>query len=201
MPRPCALAAIATVAVLLVGCSSRPKEPEVTRYVFDPNAPVPSGELREQADAIVAIFHPQSDIVQIKPYETFALGAHLPLIVEQVRVSWVDGDGRRHDVLFRIDSDQPSADQRARLAKFIEQRRDAIASVVIEGRADSTGSAEHNLGLSSRRAENVRGELVALGVPPERITTTYFGEGNPLASNATAAGRQRNRSARVLLTP
>jgi outer membrane protein OmpA-like peptidoglycan-associated protein len=193
--------ACGVLAALLVGCSSQPKDVGPTRYVFDTQAPVPSGQLREEAGQIIHTFRPVNDIVEIKPYETFAIGAHLPFIVEQVRVSWTSADGRRHDVLFRIDSDVVDGSQESRLAQFINRNRATIQSVVIEGRADSTGQAEHNMDLSRRRADAVQAELVSLGVSADRITTAYFGQGDPIATNATAAGRQRNRSSRVVLSP
>lgn len=193
--------ACGVLAALLVGCSSQPKDVGPTRYIYDTQAPVPSGELREEAGQIIHTFRPTNDIVEIRPYETFAIGAHLPFIVEQVRVSWTSSDGRRHDVLFRIDADVVDGSQESRLAQFINRNRASIQSVVIEGRADSTGQAEHNMDLSRRRADAVQAELVSLGVSADRITTAYFGQGDPIASNATAAGRQRNRSSRVVLSP
>jgi outer membrane protein OmpA-like peptidoglycan-associated protein len=193
--------ACGVLAALLVGCSSQPKDVGPTRYVFDTQAPVPSGELREEAGQIIHTFRPVNDIVEIMPYETFAIGAHRPFIVEQVRVTWSSADGKRHDVLFRIDSDAVEETQESRLAQFIDRHRATIQSVVIEGRADSTGQAEHNMDLSRRRAESVQSQLVALGVSAERITTAYFGQSDPIATNATASGRQRNRSSRVVLSP
>ncbi|NCA70460.1 MAG: OmpA family protein [Sphingobacteriia bacterium] len=195
------IAAYSVLVMVLAGCSSAPKDNGPTRYVFDTGAPVPAGELREQAGQIVHIFRPHSDIVQIMPYETFALGSHLPFIVEQVRVSWKSTDGRTHDVLFRFDSADVLAAQRDRLAQFIKRNSGSIESVVIQGRTDSTGSAAYNMALSERRADAVQSQLIAMGVAADRITTTAFGAGEPIASNATAAGRQRNRSGRVILNP
>lgn len=187
--------------LMVVGCASTSREPSEKQFFFDPNAPVPAGEIREQADQIVHIFRPQNDFVEIKPYETYAIGTHLPFIVEQVRVIWVGANGQRHDVLFKVDSFEVGGRAHSRLAAFIRGKGKSIDSVLIEGRTDSTGSATYNMGLSERRADAVEAQLVSLGVSRERISTTYFGETHPIATNATAAGRQRNRSARVIVNP
>jgi OOP family OmpA-OmpF porin len=70
-------------------------------------------------------------------------------------------------------------------------------SVTVEGYTDSRGDENYNQGLSLRRAESAKQELVSKGVPEDRITTVGMGESNPVASNDTDAGRAENR--RVVL--
>jgi OOP family OmpA-OmpF porin len=48
-------------------------------------------------------------------------------------------------------------------------------------------------GLSQRRADAVRDYLVRQGVSPSQLSATGFGETNPIASNAPAEGRAKNR--------
>jgi len=67
----------------------------------------------------------------------------------------------------------------------------------IQGHTDSDGSAEHNNGLSARRATTVRDYLVANGVATDRMTVRGYGESEPIADNTTAAGKAENR--RVVL--
>ena len=52
--------------------------------------------------------------------------------------------------------------------------------------------------LSQKRAENVMEFLISQGVKPDLVAAKGFGDANPIASNATAAGRAKNR--RVELT-
>ncbi|MEM7327701.1 MAG: OmpA family protein [Pseudomonadota bacterium] len=66
-------------------------------------------------------------------------------------------------------------------------------AMVIEGHTDSTGSASLNDQLSLARANAVRDALIERGIPPERIVAEGFGSSQPLTSNATQAGRERNR--------
>jgi OOP family OmpA-OmpF porin len=68
-----------------------------------------------------------------------------------------------------------------------------VESVTIIGYTDSTGSEAYNQKLSVRRAESVRDYLVDRGVDPQKTVAKGMGEQQPVASNATAAGRAKNR--------
>ena len=73
----------------------------------------------------------------------------------------------------------------------------AIVSIV--GHTDSTGSAAINNPLSVERAQSVRDYLVARGVSPIRIETSGRGEREPIADNASEAGRAHNRRVEIFL--
>jgi outer membrane protein OmpA-like peptidoglycan-associated protein len=73
----------------------------------------------------------------------------------------------------------------------------ALASIV--GHTDSTGSPAINNPLSVERSQSVRDYLVARGVPATRIETSGRGEREPIADNATEAGRARNRRVEIYL--
>ncbi len=66
-------------------------------------------------------------------------------------------------------------------------------SLKLAGHTDNTGSRELNLRLSKERAESVKNYLVSKGANPSRIEATGYGPDQPIASNATADGRQQNR--------
>ena len=63
----------------------------------------------------------------------------------------------------------------------------------LAGHTDNTGSPALNLRLSKDRAESVKQYLVSKGANPTRIEATGYGQTQPIASNKTAAGRQKNR--------
>lgn len=83
-------------------------------------------------------------------------------------------------------------DDVARVADFMSRYPDV--TVDIEGHTDSTGSAQYNKALSQKRADSVRDALVKrYGVDASRVTAVGLGEDNPIASNDTQEGRDRNR--------
>ncbi|RZK59994.1 MAG: OmpA family protein [Pedobacter sp.] len=66
-------------------------------------------------------------------------------------------------------------------------------SLKLAGHTDNTGSDALNLRLSKDRAESVKAYLVSQGANASRIEATGYGESQPIATNATPAGRQQNR--------
>jgi len=78
---------------------------------------------------------------------------------------------------------------------------DAVATLVknsdlhveVAGYTDSSGSAAYNQNLSGRRAQAVLNYLVSHGVDARMLNARGYGETNPIASNATVAGRAENR--------
>lgn len=74
------------------------------------------------------------------------------------------------------------------------------ATFVIEGHTDSSGSAPLNLKISEKRAIAVRDYLVKKGVDTTRLEAIGYGEGEPVATNKTRAGRAQNRRVVVKVT-
>jgi len=83
------------------------------------------------------------------------------------------------------------------LADFLTKYPDR--KLRIEGHTDSTGSAALNLDLSERRAEAVKTALLRRGISFDRIDTVGLGQSLPIASNATASGRQQNRRVEIII--
>lgn len=71
--------------------------------------------------------------------------------------------------------------------------------VAIDGHTDSRGTDAHNNALSLRRADAVRAAFDQMGVTRARFSTQGFGERQPVATNATAAGMRRNRRVEITL--
>jgi outer membrane protein OmpA-like peptidoglycan-associated protein len=69
----------------------------------------------------------------------------------------------------------------------------------VEGHTDSVGADDYNQQLSERRAQSVRDFLVGQGVPADTVTSRGFGKTQPVASNDTAEGRQRNRRVELVV--
>jgi len=73
--------------------------------------------------------------------------------------------------------------------------------LLIVGHTDSTGSASYNQQLSERRAEAVKQYLLSRKVVPQRLSSFGKGESQPVASNASAAGRRLNRRVDIIVVP
>lgn len=104
------------------------------------------------------------------------------------------------DVLFQTASARlrPAAAERLRpLAGYL--RANPGVQVRIDGHTDSQGSDASNQLLSEARADAVAGLMDELGVRRRRILVAGHGETMPVATNATAAGRQLNRRVEVTL--
>ncbi len=75
------------------------------------------------------------------------------------------------------------------------------STVLVSGHTDSTGSAEYNLNLSRERAASVASYLQGQGIKASRFEVMGLGSSNPIASNATAAGRTQNRRVEIKIIP
>ncbi len=98
------------------------------------------------------------------------------------------------DQLFATDSFRISAAGQKRLSEFFSQS--TASFFMITGHTDSTASDAYNLRLSLRRANAVARVAAASGANVTDIRG--FGERQPVASNATAAGRAQNRRVEIL---
>jgi len=84
-------------------------------------------------------------------------------------------------------SSYPSLD---RVAQILVKKN---FSLKLAGHTDNVGSDDANMKLSKDRAVAVKDYLVSKGANPSRIEATGYGETQPIASNKTAEGRQKNR--------
>jgi outer membrane protein OmpA-like peptidoglycan-associated protein len=78
-------------------------------------------------------------------------------------------------------------------------RGDPSAHISIVGHTDNTGTEAVNNPLSVERARSVRDYLETRGVAAAQIETAGRGEREPVADNATAAGRAQNRRVEIFL--
>jgi outer membrane protein OmpA-like peptidoglycan-associated protein len=71
--------------------------------------------------------------------------------------------------------------------------------VKIGGYTDNVGDSASNLTLSQERADNVRAQLVGMGVDSDRLTSEGYGDEHAVADNTTEAGRAMNRRISMLI--
>ena len=104
------------------------------------------------------------------------------------------------DILFDVGkSDLKIGSRRTldRVAEFLLEYPER--QIEIEGHTDSSGSDVYNQRLSEQRAQSVARYLSTRGVSQRRIRSRGFGESQPVASNASHAGRQQNRRVEIVL--
>jgi outer membrane protein OmpA-like peptidoglycan-associated protein len=103
-------------------------------------------------------------------------------------------------VLFGSDVEtlnQPSTDIVQRIGKALLGV--GIERVRVDGHTDTSGKETYNQQLSLRRAKSVATVLQGVGMKEENIQLRGLGSAEPVASNATAAGRTENRRVSIVV--
>lgn len=104
-------------------------------------------------------------------------------------------------VYFEVNSDRLTPEARVLLEKVTRAMMGSDlggSRFAIEGHTDGSGEAGYNEHLSRRRARSVVRFLEERGVRGTRLEPTGFGESQPVATNDTATGRQRNRRVEIV---
>ncbi|GEJ55313.1 OmpA family protein [Anaeromyxobacter diazotrophicus] len=130
-------------------------------------------------------------------------GAAAGKLEKQINTRLLD-ESRKNQCSFKTDSDElaPGCDQKARrLAQAVVDAKKRLEAAgvrsfkfEVSGHTDSSGSAAHNKELSQKRAERMRKELVAKGVPESDVTAVGLGSERPLVKrDDTPAKKAKNR--------
>jgi len=78
------------------------------------------------------------------------------------------------------------------VAKILKEHPELV-KLEISGHTDNRGARDYNIKLSQDRADAVRRFLIERGVEPSRLQAKGYGPDQPIDTNDTAAGRQKNR--------
>jgi OOP family OmpA-OmpF porin len=98
------------------------------------------------------------------------------------------------DTLYDFDKATLKPEGKATLDKVAADLNKIRLEVIIAvGNTDGVGSDAYNQALGQRRAQSVKAYLISKGVDGGRIYTESKGKSNPVATNATAEGRAKNR--------
>jgi len=103
-----------------------------------------------------------------------------------------------HNIFFAFDSWELREESLHELEKLYKLLADNQGlTVEIGGHTDSTGTDEHNLVLSEKRALVVRDYLIKRGVSPGRLYYKGYGEKLPLYDNDSEEGKRKNRRTEI----
>jgi outer membrane protein OmpA-like peptidoglycan-associated protein len=135
-------------------------------------------ELRDKAAAVVG---PDNVVVQYQIVADAPRPPSAPLYV-------------RDSALFTQNSTDLDATARGVLdLGFALMTQNPAVTIDIHGYTDSDGDEATNLALSKARVDAMIQYLLSKGIDPARLTATAHGEADPVADNATAEGRAKNR--------
>jgi outer membrane protein OmpA-like peptidoglycan-associated protein len=131
---------------------------------------------------------------QAKELEVAIPGATVERVGEGIAVTFTSG------LLYAFDSDVIRPDAGANLEQLAKSLVEyPNTSLLIFGHTDTVGTAAYNQALSERRATAAMRYLTQFGVAPSRVRTAGRGEAEPVFSNDTEAGRERNRRIEVAI--
>ncbi len=98
------------------------------------------------------------------------------------------------NVFYEFDSWELKKESISELNNLVEMLKENNNLVLeIGGYTDSTGTAEYNMVLSSKRALSVVNYLISKGISADRLTYQGYGTSSPIGNNVTEEGRKLNR--------
>lgn len=103
------------------------------------------------------------------------------------------------DITFNSGSAEINASNYQALMAVAGAVKERNGTMLIVGHTDNTGSLELNQSLSLARATSVANYMFAQGIPMNNIRTDGMAFHQPIASNATVAGREQNRRVEIIL--
>ena len=131
---------------------------------------------------------------QAKELQQNIPGATITRVGEGIAVSFPSG------ILFPFNSTEILPDGKTNLQQLASSLdKYPNSDILIVGHTDSVGTDAYNMDLSQRRAQAASAYLQSLGVPASRLQTAGRGESEPIATNDTDEGRQRNRRVEIAI--
>ncbi|MGB5305420.1 MAG: OmpA family protein [Gammaproteobacteria bacterium] len=185
------LSALLVAASMLIPASARAGDEYSTGYQYDMR-----GNLVRDADGNcerTSRWAPVNAIAECDPDVVKERGAELPVREKKGRVKSVEASVNllvlQAGKTFPFDSAELSEAGVQMLAKAADAHKDVyIHRVLVAGFTDEIGDDDYNLKLSKLRADAVKAELVAHGLPEERIKVVARGSKDPLVTCPGLAG-------------
>ncbi|NBW33144.1 MAG: hypothetical protein EBR22_04220 [Cytophagia bacterium] len=128
---------------------------------------------------------------RLSPPDTFATP------VPQNPTEWV-----LNHLYFGVDQDQPLAESEPALQSLLQWlNRNPEIRIEVQGHTDATGSPQHNLDLSNRRAQYIRNWLILQGCDPRRLVAIGYGATRPLSTDELPESRAKDRRTQISILP
>ena len=107
---------------------------------------------------------------------------------------------RLGEILFDTDSYQLKESSKSTIDSIIESIKKIYPDreLIVEGHTDSTGSADYNQKLSESRAKTVA-DYILPSLNHDKVSYRGLGDKEPIDSNSTASGRQKNRRVDIII--
>jgi outer membrane protein OmpA-like peptidoglycan-associated protein len=117
-------------------------------------------------------------------------GAEVTRVGEGINVTFTEGQG----VYFDTNKSAVKGTSESTLNSMADILKEYPKSnILIEGHTDSAGPDDYNMTLSNQRATSVSDYLISQGIDRSRLTTKWYGENQPVATNETKEGKAQNR--------
>lgn len=122
-------------------------------------------------------------------------GAAIQQVTPDDLLATLDREGRvALYIKFNMDEATIKPESQEIVAKAADLlKRSPVPQISVEGHTDFVGNPETNKVLSVARAQAVADVMVKLGVDPQRLAITGYGQDRPIADNKTDEGRAKNR--------
>jgi outer membrane protein OmpA-like peptidoglycan-associated protein len=198
----------ALVSVWACGPQPRPVEtPQPPRADLILLLPSPDGTT---GHAVVSNPAGQIDLDQTREYTRVVASQapSSPIVMSEEEVARQFGDvlaalppAAEHFTLnFRFESDELTPESRALVSRILEAvRKRPVPEVAVIGHTDTSGTAAGNYQLGLKRAQTVRGLLLAEGLAKELVMVTSHGEGDLLVPTADEVLEPRNRRVEITI--
>ena len=126
-------------------------------------------------------------------------GAQVERVDDGIVITFDENSGVYFDTA-KYNINSASQETLDKLAGVLKEYPDT--NVLVVGHTDSVGADAMNMTLSKNRAMSVTNYFVQnSGLSSKRFTTNWYGEDSPIADNATAEGRAKNRRVNLAILP
>ena len=190
------LAVAAVVIVAVIASRSAPNETVVVLPAPDGHVGgvvVQRGDERQVLDrAYAGIRSGESQVSQVSPAEVEQSFAGTLQSLPPRPATFV--------LYFVLGTDELTEESKAELPKVLAALRERpVPDVLVVGHTDTVGELRGNDRLSAQRAETMKGHLVEIGIPAERIRTAGRGKRELLVPTADNVDEPRNRRVEIIV--